>query len=119
MSKGNLSLAIEHEEILGERYHTITVETSENCLSTVALLVSAAQIAHPASVRNRLEACSLTDLEVFDLITDFDDDAGAFVASTNCSMLGHRTQAPVVHHKVEIAVADTGCVQLDEHVLWT
>ena len=95
------------------------METSENCLGTITLLVSAAQIAHAARVRNRLETRSLTNLEVFDLIADFDDDAGAFVASTNCSMFGHRTQAPVVHHKVEITVADTGGVDLDEHVLWT
>jgi len=33
--------------------------------------------------------------------------------------LGHRTQAPIVHHIVEIALADTGGVQLDEHILWT
>jgi hypothetical protein len=100
-------------------YHTIAVETCENCLGTVALLVSAAKITRSARVRNRLEACSLTNLEVFDLIADFDNDAGAFMASTYRSLLGHRTQAPVVHHKVEIAVADTGGVQLDEHILWT
>lgn len=33
-------------------------------------------------------------------------------------MLRHRAQTPVIHHKVEITVADTRCVELDEDILW-
>jgi hypothetical protein len=72
---------------LGERYHTIAVETSEDCLGAVALFISVTQVAHSARIRNRVEACSLTNFEGLDLIAYFDDDTGAFVASTNCSML--------------------------------
>lgn len=34
-----------------------------------------------ADILDRLESCSLPDLEVFDSFSDFDDDACAFVTS--------------------------------------
>lgn len=66
------------------------MEASKDDFGTVALLVRAAQIALSTCVRNGLEACSLTNLEVLDLVAHFDDNTGTFVASANCAMLGHR-----------------------------
>jgi hypothetical protein len=94
------------------------MKARKNGFGTVALLVGAAQIALPTCVRNRLEACPLTNLKVVDLVAYFDDNAGTLMASTDCAVLRHRAQAPVIHHEMKVAVTDTRCVELDEHILW-
>lgn len=99
-------------------HHTVTMKAGKNGFGTIALLVGAAQIALPTCVRNRLEACPLTNLKVLDLVAYFDDNTGTLMASTDCTMLRHWAQAPVIHHEMKVAVTDTRSVELDEHILW-
>ncbi len=99
------------------RDHTVTVESGKHSFGTVAFLVSPAQITLPTSVCNGLEACPHANLEVLDQVADFDDDACTFMSGTRCTVLGHGTKTPVVHHEVQITVADTGSVDLDEDIL--
>ena len=58
------------------------METSHNTAKTVCFFSRLAVLAGMAYILNRLESCSLANLEVLDSFSDFDDDASAFVAST-------------------------------------
>ena len=58
------------------------METSHNTAKTVCFFSRLAVLAGMADILDRLESCSLANLEVFDSFSDFDDHARAFVAST-------------------------------------
>ena len=56
------------------------MQTSHHTAETVCFLSSLAVFAGVADILDRLESCSLADLEVLYSFSDFDDDACAFVA---------------------------------------
>jgi nicotinic acid phosphoribosyltransferase len=63
-------------------YLTIDMETSHYTAETVCFSSGLAVFAGVANILNRLESCSLADLEVLDSFSHFDDDTCTFVTST-------------------------------------
>lgn len=68
-------------------------------------------------VLDRLEPSTLTDLVSLDILTDLDDDSSSFVACTFDSQLGHLREGPIVEHEVDIAKAEAGGIELDQHIV--
>ena len=93
------------------------MKPSQYRLRTVALLVRPAQLAHAAGISDWLEASALSDLQVRDLVADLDDDTSTLVARTPGTLLRHRAQAPVVRHEVQVTVADTSGIYLDQDLV--
>jgi hypothetical protein len=95
---------------------TITVETSQNSLGAISLFAPSTFIAGSASICYGLEAGSLSNFEVLDPFTNFDDDTSALVSCAFGAICGHGAYAPIVQHEVDVAVADPRCVELQEDV---
>ena len=93
------------------------MEARQHSFGTIAFLVCPAQFTLSTSVCNRLEACSHAHLKILDQVAHFDDDTCTFMSSTLRAVLGHGAKTPVIHHEVQITVADTGGVDLDEDIL--
>jgi hypothetical protein len=56
------------------------MKTSHHGIETISFFSGFAVFAGVADILNGFESCSLADLKVFDTVSDFDDDACAFVA---------------------------------------
>lgn len=72
-----------------------------------------------AAIEYRLDARPLSDLEGLDSLSNFDNDAGTFVARTTRPESRHRRENPVRLHEVDIGQTETGCVELDENIFGT
>jgi hypothetical protein len=59
------------------------MQTSEDSARAIALLIRATVLAHSAGVLDRLEAGAHARLEAFAALTNFDNDACAFVTSAS------------------------------------
>jgi hypothetical protein len=98
---------------------TINMQTSHHRIETISFFSSLAVFAGVAHILDGFESCSLTDFEVFDSVSDFDDDSCAFVACAFgaelrpenrqylCSVCGswkslHWWHAPILHHEVDV-----------------
>jgi hypothetical protein len=58
----------------------------------------------------------VTDLDVFNERSECNDDTGTFVSTDKWKLGG---QWPVTVHGVEISVADTRVLDVDENLIWT
>lgn len=65
---------------IAEKEFTIDVKTSHHNTKTVCLPSRLAVFAGVADILDRLEPCSLANLEVLNSFSDFDNDTCAFVA---------------------------------------
>jgi hypothetical protein len=71
-----------------------------------------------ASIHHRLDTCTVTQLPIFDILSDFNYDAGTLVPRRPHSE-GRHGNAKVIKHIVDIGLAKPGDVELDENVVWT
>lgn len=97
---------------------TINMKTSHDTTQTVGLPSCLAVLASVTNILDRLESCSLPNLEVLDSLSNFDDDTCTLVAGALGAELGHWWHAPVLHHEVDIAHTETGDIELDQDLLW-
>jgi hypothetical protein len=72
-----------------------------------------------AYVLNGLETRTLADLVCLDVLTHLDTHTCSFVPGALGSQLGHLGESPVVEHKVDIAEAEAGGIELDEDIVRT
>lgn len=93
------------------------MKTSHDTTQTVGLPSCLAVLASVANILDRLESCSLPNLEVLDSLSNFDDDTCTFMAGALGAKLGHWWHAPVFHHEVDIAHTKTGDIELDQDLL--
>lgn len=101
----------------GRRILAITGSSSENGLLAVLIPTRLAVIALVADVLNGLEARPLTYCESLDVLANFDNHSGAFVARALDSQLGHLGHVPVMKHVVNIAQAESRCVELYQNIV--
>lgn len=92
------------------------MQTSEDSLKAVRFSSRLAVFTSVADILNWLVSCPLADLKVLHSITDFDDDASAFMACASRAELGHFGESPVVHHKVDVRHAEASGIKLDEDI---
>lgn len=97
---------------------TINMKTSHDTTQTVSFPSCLAVLASVTNILDRLESCSLPNLEVLDTLSNFDDDTCTLVAGALGTELGHWWHAPVLHHEVDIAHTETGDIELDQDLLW-
>lgn len=95
---------------------TISHQPGENCAPAISFLAISAGIASMTNIHNRLETCSLADLQMFDSFSNLDDHACTFVACTLSPELGHWWECPIMHHEVDIAHAESGRIKLDQNI---
>ena len=98
---------------------TISSQASEYGLSAVCLSAGLACITSMTYVDNRLMTSSLSDLELFDVFSDFDNHTCTFVPSTFCSKGRHLGEVPVIQHEVNIRQAKTRGIELDKDFIGT
>lgn len=101
------------------RGHTIAEASGEDGLEAVGLPARLAVLAGMADILNGFEACALANLECLDRFSDLDNDTGAFMTCTFGAHFGHLGYIPVVQHEVDVAQADAGSIELDQHILRT
>ena len=92
------------------------MQTSKNSLRTISLRPASALLTCSARVCDWFVAGPLANLEDFDAFAHFDNDACSFMTSTFRPKLRHGTEAPVVHHEVQVTVADASRIELDQHI---
>lgn len=93
------------------------METGSHGLGAVALEPIPAQLAVHAHVPGGLDTGTVADLPVLHLAANPNDDTGALVARRLDAVVAHPRQWQILQHIVDVAVADSRSVQLDEDFL--
>lgn len=95
---------------------TVSHQSGKNCTRAISFLAISASIASVANVNNGFETSSLANFQMLDSLSNLNDDTSAFVTCTPSPELGHWWQCPVIHHKVDIAHAESGRIKLDQNI---
>ncbi len=95
---------------------TVSHQSGKNCTRAISFLAISASIASVANVNNGFETSSLANFQMLDSLPNLNDDTSAFVTCTPSPELGHWWECPVIHHKVDIAHAESGRIKLDQNI---
>jgi hypothetical protein len=93
------------------------MQPRHNRLVAIRLLPSLASVTRMANIHNRFEARALPYLEALDPLANLHNHTGALVTRALGAEDGHLRHGPVVHHEVDVAQAEAGGVELDEHLV--
>jgi hypothetical protein len=78
-----------------------------------------AHITIPTNIPHRLHPTPIPNLPILDIGTNFYDYACAFMTGRPHVEITHAGHGEVFHHVVEVGVADAGCVEAEEDVIWS
>lgn len=95
---------------------TIGCATCVDGSEAKSLVTGPAILASMTCIENWLDARTLANLVALDFFSHLDDDAGTFVTSTLDSQVRHLGHTPVVKHEMDVAEAEAGRVQFDQHI---
>ena len=96
---------------------TIAVATSKDRLGAVRLPARFTVFAGMADVLNGLEACTLAHFVTRNSFANLDNNTSSLMACTFCPQFGHFRKGPVVKHEMDIAEAETGRIEFDQHIV--
>jgi len=95
---------------------TVSHQSGKNCARAISFLAISASIASVTNVNNGLETSSLANFQMLDSLSNLNDDTSAFVTCTSSPELRHWWECPVIHHKVDVAHAESGRIKLDQNI---
>jgi hypothetical protein len=92
------------------------MQASKNGFTAVGLVARPTAITRMADINNWFEASSLSNSQVLHPLANLHNHTCTFMAGALSSKFGHLWDCPVIKHEMNVTHAETGCIELDQHI---